>query len=138
MQYKRLRPTQVLLDRQNPRLPDGTSSDKEAIGRLLAEGDTQLLNLAKDLVERGEGNPAELPIVMKEGTKYIVLEGNRRFAALKLLHSPRLASEPAHQAAFERLTRSGKEAPKTIYCAVVDGREDADHWITLRVCCTIR
>jgi len=79
--YKSIRPSQALLDSQNPRLPDGTSNDREAINRLLAEGYNQMLALARDLVERGEGNPTELPIVMKDGSKFVVLEGNRRFAA---------------------------------------------------------
>lgn len=132
MEYKRLRPSQVLLDPQNPRLPDGTSNDKEAINRLLAEGDTQLIALARDLTDRGEANPTELPIVIKDGTKYVVLEGNRRFAALKVLANPRLADDPGHQAAFERLKKKGKQPPKTIYCAVADDRDEADPWITLR------
>ena len=37
MEYKRLKPAQVSLDPENPRLPDGTSSDKEAINRLLGD-----------------------------------------------------------------------------------------------------
>lgn len=65
MEYKRLRPSEILLDPENPRLPDGTSNDKEAINRLLGEGYSQLLALARDLLDRGEGNPAELPIVIK-------------------------------------------------------------------------
>lgn len=132
VEYKSIRPSQILLDPQNPRLPDGTSNDKEAINRLLAEGYNQLLALARDLVDRGEANPTELPIVLKDGTKYVVLEGNRRFAALKLLGDPKLADDAAHQLAFARAGRKGKQPPKTIYCAVAEGREDADPWITLR------
>lgn len=110
MEYKSIRPSQVLLDPENPRLPDGTANDKEAINRLLAEGYGQLLALGRDLVERGEANPTELPIVMKDGAKFLVLEGNRRFAALKLLGDPRLADNPVHRTAFERLKKSGKQA----------------------------
>ncbi|MHB8449092.1 MAG: hypothetical protein ACYDAQ_01265 [Mycobacteriales bacterium] len=132
MEYKSLRPSQTLLDPQNPRLPDGTSNDREAINRLLAEGYNQLLALARDLVDRGETNPTELPIVMKDGTKYVVLEGNRRFAALKLLGDPRLADDVSHQAAFDRVEKKGKQPPKSLYCAVAKDRAEADPWITLR------
>lgn len=132
MEYKNIRPSQVLLDSQNPRLPDGTSNDKEAINRLLAEGYEQLLALARDLVEREEGNPTELPILIKDGSKYVVLEGNRRFAALKLLGDPRWADDPAHQQAFQRIAKKGKQPPKTLYCAVATDRAEADPWITLR------
>ncbi|WP_147252176.1 hypothetical protein [Blastococcus sp. TF02-09] len=130
--YKQLRPAQILLDPQNPRLPDGTSNDREAINRLLGEGYSQLLALARDLMERGEVNPTELPIVMKDGTKFVVLEGNRRFAALKLIDDPRLADDPAHRNAFERLKRTGGAPPSSVYCAVAADRDEADHWITLR------
>jgi hypothetical protein len=131
--YKTVRPSQTLLDPQNPRLPDGTSNDREAINRLLAEGYNQILALARDLVERGEGNPTELPIVVKDGSKYVVLEGNRRFAVLKLLADPKLADEEVHQAAFERIKRkSGLHPPKSLYCAVAKDRDEADPWLTLR------
>lgn len=131
MEYKSLRPAQVLLDSQNPRLPDGTSTDREAINRLLSEGYSQLLALARDLAERGEGNPTELPIVIRDRSRYIVLEGNRRFAALKLLRDPQLADEPTHQVAFERVKR-GKQPPRSLYCVVAADRDEADPWLTLR------
>lgn len=131
MEYKRLRASQVRLDPQNPRLPDGTSSDHEAINRLLDENYSALLGLARDLVETGESNPAELPIVMRDGSKYLVLEGNRRFAALKLLASPALADDEKQRAAFARLARKGTP-PKTVMCAVDTSREAADHWLVLR------
>ncbi len=132
MEYKSLRPTQVLLDPQNPRLPDGTSNDREAINRLIAEGYNQMLALARDLVDRGEGNPTELPIVVKDGSKYVVLEGNRRFAVLKLLGDPKLADKSEHQAAFERIKKNDKAPPKSLFCAIATDRAEADPWITLR------
>ena len=133
MEYKDVRPSQVFLDPRNPRLPDGTSNDKEAINRLLAEGYEQLLALARDFVERGEGNPTELPILIKDGAKYIVLEGNRRFATLKLLADPKWADDPAHQHAIQRIAKKrGKQGPRALYCAIAKDRVEADHWITLR------
>ena len=132
MEYKSLRSSQILLDSRNPRLPDGTSNDREAINRLLSEGYSQLLALARDLADRGEGNPTELPIVIRDGTKYIVLEGNRRFAALKLLGDPKLADAAGHRAAFERIKKTGKQPPKSLYCAIAADPNDADPWITLR------
>lgn len=62
----------------------------------------------------------------------MVLEGNRRFAALKLLADPRLADDIEHQAAFGRLKKRGRQAPKTLYCAVASNRDEANPWITLR------
>lgn len=131
MEYKRLRASQVRLDPRNPRLPDGTNSDHEAVNRLLDENYAALLALARDLVETGESNPSELPIVIKDGVKYLVLEGNRRFAALKLLASPTLADDEKHRAAFARLAKKGTP-PTTVMCAVDASRETADHWLVLR------
>ncbi|WP_159079361.1 hypothetical protein [Plantactinospora sp. BC1] len=131
MTYKNLRPAQVVLDSRNPRLPDGTSSDRDAINRLLDEGADALINLARDMAKSGQTNPAELPIAIKDGSKYIVLEGNRRFAALKLLNDPALANNEEHEAAFRRARALGAP-PKTVFTLISDSREEADHWIVLR------
>lgn len=131
MDYVNLRPSQVRLDPSNPRLPDGTQSDKEAINRLLDEGADALNELARDMASSGESNPSELPIVLKEGRSYLVLEGNRRFAALKLLNDPALADQPAHRKMFERAATLG-DPPKRVYCLLAPSREAADRWIVLR------
>ncbi|MER6950252.1 hypothetical protein ABT294_40165 [Nonomuraea sp. NPDC000554] len=131
MQYRSLRPSQVKLDPQNPRLPDGTTSDREAINRLLDDGAEALVNLARDLAKTGESNPSELPIVIRSGSKYLVVEGNRRFAALKLLKDPALADREIHQKAFKRAAGLGPP-PSTIYVVVAPSREVADRWIVLR------
>lgn len=127
--YKRLRPSQISLDPENPRLPDGTSTDAEAIARLLDEGAGALQKLARDIVEQGSLNPSEPPIVMRDGKKFIALEGNRRVAALKILVNPTLAGNYA--ANFSRIARRGT-VPKTVSVLVVSSREEADHWIDLR------
>lgn len=132
MEYRNIRPSKINLDPQNPRLPDGTSSDREAVNRLLADGDSQMIELARDLVNRGTANPTELPIVLKDGNRFLVLEGNRRVAALKLLDDPRMADKIEHQKALERIKKNGNGAPSILYCAVVKDRDEADHWITLR------
>jgi hypothetical protein len=131
MPYMNLRPSQVLLDPENPRLPDGTSSDREAINRLLDDGADSLLNLARDMARTGQANPAELPISIKSGSKYLILEGNRRFAALKLLGDPALANDEGHQKAFRRAAALGTP-PKTVYTLVAASRDEAEHWIMLR------
>ena len=110
MEYKRLRASQVRLDPQNPRLPDGTSSDHGPSTGSSMRTTRPFWALARDLVETGESNPAELPIVMKDGSKYLVLEGNRRFAALKLLANPTLADDEKQRAAFARLSEEGHTA----------------------------
>ena len=122
MPYANLRPSQVVLDPENPRLPDGTSSDREAINRLLDDGADALINLARYMSSTGQTNPAELPIAVRQGPKYLIVEGNRRFAALKLLRDPKLADSEAHQQAFRRAAALGS-APKTVHTLVVYRRQ---------------
>ncbi|WP_433344766.1 hypothetical protein [Micromonospora sp. CA-111912] len=129
--YLYLRPSQVILDRENPRLPDGTTSDREAINLLLDDDAEDLVALARDMARSGQTNPAELPIAIKIGPKYLVLEGNRRFAALKLMSDPVLADDEAHQKSFRRAAALGIP-PKTVFTLVASSREEADYWIVLR------
>jgi len=131
MPYKNLRPSEVILDPENPRLPDGTSNDREAINRLLDDGADALVALARDIARAGETNPAELPIAIKERNKYLIVEGNRRFAALKLLKDPALADNEEQEKAFRRAAALGTP-PKTVLTLVVADREEADPWIVLR------
>lgn len=131
MRYLNLRPSQVILDPDNPRLPDGTNSDREAINRLLDDGADALIALARDMARTGQSNPAELPIAIKDGNRYLIVEGNRRFAALKLLKDPALAYDEEQQNSFRRAARLG-EPPKTVFTLIMPSRDEADHWIVLR------
>ena len=131
MPYRNLRPSEVILDPENPRLPDGTSNDREAINRLLEDGPDALVGLARDMARTGQTNPAELPIAIKEGNKYLIVEGNRRFAALKLLKDPALADNEEQEKAFRRAAALGTP-PKTVLTLVMSSREEADPWIVLR------
>jgi hypothetical protein len=131
MPYLNLRPSQVILDPDNPRLPDGTSSDREAINRLLDDGADALGSLARDIAKTGQTNPAEIPIAIKDGNRYLIVEGNRRFAVLKLLKDPTLADDEEHQKMFRRAVALGTP-PSTIHTLVVASREEADRWIVLR------
>lgn len=131
MQYLNLRPSQVILDPQNPRLPDGTSSNREAINSLLDDGADALVGLARDMARTGQSNPAELPMAIKDGRKYLIVEGNRRFAALMLLKDPALARDKDLVKSFERAATLGTP-PKAVHTLVMQSRQEADPWIVLR------
>ena len=91
MRVERLR-----LDRRNPRLigGDGNASDKAIIARLYAAA--ELDELLQSITANGYMDIEPL-IVMEdpnaESSKLIVLEGNRRLAALRLLREPELATK---------------------------------------------
>ncbi len=127
----------LLLDLENPR-HDILDNQTEAMRQMVDDQEDKLLNLAKDIVEVGV-NPSELPIVTpfeRDPNLYVVLEGNRRVAAIKLLLNPLLATEgrkPSLKGQFLELSREFERTRiDRLQCVVVEQREDLDHWIQLR------
>lgn len=82
------------LDPENPRIPPTPApmEQRELIAELVKHDN--VLDLMKDIAEDGYA-PIESLIGMRENGKQIVLEGNRRLAALKLLLSPDTAPPEA-------------------------------------------
>ena len=80
----------LILDPQNPRLPKsmGNKSEKEIINFFLSDASLIELMLAIGKNDFFEG---EQLLVVSEGDKYLVIEGNRRLSAVKLLHNPEIA-----------------------------------------------
>lgn len=74
-------------DQLNPRLPkrlQGVSDEAMIIDYMLKNGN--ILELMKSIAEMGYSE-AEPLLVVKDGDAYIVVEGNRRLTALKLLNN---------------------------------------------------
>lgn len=128
----------LLIDTLNPRLEDEPSNQRKAIQAVATLQKEKLATLAEDIVEYGI-NPSDSPIVIPapaQQDRYIVLEGNRRLAALKALENPDLLAE----AVDEKLVRRFRELNKRyqtnpiveIDCVVFEERTKADHWIELR------
>jgi hypothetical protein len=91
MEYQEIPLESLLLDTLNPR-HDPVEGQPQAIAALLDhKGAPQTLRLAEDIAEHGP-SPIELALVVPEGNLFIVLEGNRRVAAMKLLKNPALAN----------------------------------------------
>ena len=78
-------------DAQNPRLPmrlQGVTDENKVIDYMVKYGNVTELMLSIGETGYSEAEPL---LVVKEGTdKYIVVEGNRRLAALKLLNDSEL------------------------------------------------
>jgi len=126
----------LLIDLENPRY-DTRPSQRDALITMLKEQGEKLINLAEDIVYRGL-NPSELPIVMptEDDKTFIVLEGNRRLAALKLASSPELVKSlglpPRLEKRFTALhDRAMSSLPEEISCVVLP-REEANNWIMLK------
>jgi len=91
------------LDAKNPRLGRETSAraPREII-QYLFEHD-KAMDVAQSIVARGYF-PNEPLLAIKENDQLVVVEGNRRLAALKALHEPALL-EGKYQRQVERLSR---------------------------------
>lgn len=81
------------LDAKNPRLGRGSSSwSPRQIVQYLFTND-KALDVAKSVATRGYF-PNEPLLAAREGDQLVVIEGNRRLAALKALHEPDLLEGP--------------------------------------------
>jgi len=127
----------LLLDVSNPR-HDILGSQTETLGGIILDQKGKLVKLAKDILDFGL-NPSELTIVTSsedESDKFIVLEGNRRLAALILLSDPGMAALGYDSRAIDKFKSYGeryKDNPiKRLPCVVFKQRDDANHWLELR------
>lgn len=126
----------LLVDLHNPRY-DPRSSQRDALATIARDQGVKLYNLTEDIVDKGL-NPSDLPIVAPadEPGFFIVLEGNRRVAALKLLTSASLLSSlglaPTLLKKYSALIDRAQGAlPSELQCVVLS-REDANYWIMLK------
>lgn len=127
----------LLLDERNPRFREQVSGQDEAVTAMLVDAAPKLVNLAQDIANEGSLNPTELPVVVEEDGELVVVEGNRRLAALKLLRNPDLATAASEQLGIE-LVRQFKAlqqigvGPDSIDVFKAESRDAARHWIELR------
>ncbi|MBQ8484730.1 MAG: hypothetical protein IJ534_01110 [Bacteroidaceae bacterium] len=121
----------LYLDLRNPRYEE-QASQNEALNTIASEQKGKLLVLLKDILVNGL-NPSDMPIVMPAPQKengYIVLEGNRRIAALKLFKKPRILTNVAMQQRYRKLHDVYKnKSVNTVECLLVNSREEANLWI---------
>lgn len=116
--------TSLLLDPSNPRIPElGHKANQREIVAELVNNDT-VYDLAKDIAAQGFF-PTEVLICVEENTELIVVEGNRRLAALKLLLSPELAPQE-WLTRFRTLARKNPSpAVQQVKVVVAPSRSDA-------------
>lgn len=136
--FRDLRVTSLLLDSENPRLADGLDGQPSAIEAMLRTDPAKMLALAASVVEDGL-SPAEHPLVIPspaDSDRFVVLEGNRRVTACKILLNPKLAENVFSKQRMKQLqdlsARFLKERRPVIACAIVDSRDSATTWIARR------
>lgn len=91
-----------------------------------------IYGLARDIATRGVLNPSDPIIVIPSGSRYIVVEGNRRLSALRLLKKPNLAHNPSDQKRFASLAKRFPLALASVSAVVAPDREEANIWIDLK------
>jgi hypothetical protein len=131
--------TNLLLDSANTRLPEGDRSQPETIHAVLKSEGPKTLALAKSIAEEGL-SPMDRLIVMPapgDAKRFVVLEGNRRVTALKMLGEPAVAEAALLGAQMKNLRKwssvyRARGEIETAPCVVFDAREEADSWIVRR------
>lgn len=85
----------LLLDPENPRLPESVERDQQSMLDYIAET-TSIEELMEAIAENDffQGEPIIVVPDQKNKGKYTVVEGNRRLTAVKLLNDPAICSSP--------------------------------------------
>ena len=120
------------LDPLNPRLPARLSGakDKEVLNWMLS--DATLIDLMASIAENGFF-PGEPIIVQQEGNNFIVIEGNRRLAAIKLLDDPSLATiSPKSVLSLSEEAKQKHNIPKKVWVYVVLKRKEVENYLGFR------
>jgi hypothetical protein len=138
MPAKSLKLDSLDLDLENPRIRKA-ADQREAMQNIITEQKAKLINLAESIAVKGF-SPIDRCLVMRSAKRtgrFVVLEGNRRVLAAKLLKSPSLVSDldmpDGHK---KRLHQSGAGFDTTLVepvdCWEVESREDGVEWIRQR------
>jgi hypothetical protein len=118
------------LDGLNPRL-EPTTGERDIIAALLEEQGDKLLNLADDIATHGLSPIDGVLVIQGPKSSYIVVEGNRRVAALKLLANPDLTDRSGYRDRFRAIAK-GKDVPTSVPIVLAGSRPEAKHWQDLR------
>ena len=128
---------ELLLDLKNPRF-DGLANQRDALEKIVQSQGAKLVNLAEDIVAEGM-SPAHRMLVMKAkgkgDTGYIVMDGNRRLAALRVLANPAVLEGMSNvgDITAQRLRKLAKDfdlakiQPFDVF--ICKNEAEARHWI---------
>lgn len=121
----------LVLDEQNPRLAKPLPQD-EVLGQFAKSPKT--LKLAEHLAQHGISPLDTIAVVpgVKPG-RYVVKEGNRRVAALRLLSNPHLAGEDRLTSRYRKLAKDAAvPVAKDVTCIVFNGPDEVNEWILVK------
>lgn len=122
--------SRLLIDRENFRLDLANPTQDDLLQVL--DRDYQLKQIGESLADNGYFPQEPLVAIRKSGDYYIVVEGNRRLAALKLLLEPRCRSLVRDGEFWEGLHRTMKYAITEVPVIVFDAREEITSFLGYR------
>lgn len=122
---------ELVLDSDNPRLEDGGDSNRETLNALLDSDTEKQIAITRSISSSGQLNPLDLIGVVSDGETFVVVEGNRRIAALKMLKSPELINDMRVRRRIEKIAEAGT-GPDDVTCTQFSDRDEARQWILLR------
>ncbi len=119
--YNKKHFAEFLLDTHNPRLPKsmGGESESEIINYLLS--DSSLIELMLAIGKNGFFEGEQL-LVVPDKDKFTVIEGNRRLAAVKLLHNPNIAK--IYKSKIEQVIKESDYFPEEIPCLEFENKDE--------------
>ena len=129
---------QLLFDSINPRI-GSADNQRDALQKILHDQEEKLFVLADSVVSDGL-SPIDRLLVLREkkgSDQFVVLEGNRRLAALKILVNPHVLTslevKTSLQKRFEELARRfDRKDVEPVACFEVPSRDEGNQWIYLR------
>lgn len=127
----------LLLDKDNYRL-DGATDQHSVLANLIDDQGEKLIKLAEHILFNGT-SPMENFLVRSvddSSGRYIVQEGNRRLAALKILHCPDLLDNTplARKKSFliQKIEQSAHSPEEEVNCVIIEDPDEASKWIGLK------
>jgi hypothetical protein len=123
----------LLVNPENYRF-DPVKDQREAMLIMLQSQNNKIIKLARDIALHGL-NPSKRLLVKETDGKYVILDGNRRITALKLMTNPDVISgDYLFRSIFEDLhARYQNSLPTVVECAAYpeDQQNIADSWVLL-------
>jgi len=128
-----LKVTELLLNPQNPRF-NPVQHQTESILAMIDHQQFKLVVLAEHILKYGL-NPTDNIIIEPYEKQWVVLEGNRRITALKLMNNPELIPDSYSKIKreFQKLGAVLENAlVENIPCVVIENKELSNEWIRLK------
>lgn len=120
--------SKILLDQENHRIPAYLRVSQTAcLQHLLKHEDA--IGLAEKIIESRMLPPFDKVVLLQDGAEFIVIEGNRRIAALKILHDSSLIESEKERSLLYPVDPLILENTKEIPCCIFFSRQDAYFWI---------